>query len=144
MKSVEFYNFINNHDVILMTETKLDELDQIAFPGFKLITKNRLFKRKTSGGLAALISAKVQSRVSLITNTQQDSLWLKYKGNNDQRDMVLCLIYVSPENSNYSNISIIDDIEDNFIDLTSNEDLDICIAGDLNARTTNLKDYLEV
>ena len=32
MKSVEFYNFINNYDVILMTETKLDELDQIAFP----------------------------------------------------------------------------------------------------------------
>ena len=46
MKSVEFYNFINNFDVILMTETKLDELDQIAFPGLRLITKNRLFKRK--------------------------------------------------------------------------------------------------
>ena len=43
MKSVEFYNFINNYDVILMTKTKLEELDQIAFPGFKLITKNRLF-----------------------------------------------------------------------------------------------------
>ena len=145
MKSVEFYNFINNYDVILMTETKLDELDQIAFPGFKLITKNRLFKRKASGGVAALISEKVQSRVSLINNTQQDSLWLKYKGNNDQRNMVLCLIYVPPENSNYSNISIFDEIEDNFIDLKSkNEDFDICIAGDLNARTANLKDYLEV
>ena len=128
-----------------MTETKLDELDQIAFPGFKLITKNRLFKRKASGGVAALISEKVQSRVSLINNTQQDSLWLKFKGNNDQRDMVLCLIYVPPENSNYSNISIFDNIEDNFIDLKSkNEDFDICIACDLNARTANLKDYLEV
>ena len=82
MKSVEFYNFINNYDVILMTETKLDELDQIAFPGFKLITENRLFKRKASGGVAALISEKVQSRVSLINNTQQDSLWLKFKGSN--------------------------------------------------------------
>ena len=41
MKSVEFYNFINNYDVILMTESKLDKLDQITFPGFKLITKNR-------------------------------------------------------------------------------------------------------
>ena len=128
-----------------MTETKLDELDQIAFSGFKVITKNRLFKRKASGGVAALISEKVQSRVSLINNTQQDSLWLKFKGNNDQRDMVLCLIYVPPENSNYSNISIFDDIEDNFIDLKSkNEDFDICIAGDLNARAANLKDYLEV
>ena len=76
MKSVEFYNFINNYDVILMTETKLDELDQIAFPGFRLITKNRLFKRKASGGVAALLSEKVQSRVSLINNTQQYSLWL--------------------------------------------------------------------
>ena len=54
-------------------------------------------------------------------------------------------IYVPPENSNYSNISIFDDIEDNFIDLKSqNEDFDICIAGDLNAITANLKDYLEV
>ena len=86
MKSVEFYSFINNYDVIY-------------FPGFKLITKNRLFERKASGGVAALISKKVQSRVSLINNTQQDSLWLKFKGNNDQRDMVLCLIYVPPDNS---------------------------------------------
>ena len=92
MKSVEFYNFINNYDVIMMKETKLDELEQIAFPGFKLITKYRLFKRKASGGVAALISEKVQSRVPLISNTQQDSPWLKFKGNNDQRDMVLCLI----------------------------------------------------
>ena len=83
--------------------------------------------------------------MSLINNTQQDSLWLKFEGNNDQRDMVLCLIYVPPENSNYSNISIFDDIEDNFIDLKSkNEDFAICIAGDLNARTANLKDYLKV
>ena len=59
--------------------------------------------------------------------------------------MVLCLIYAPPENSNYSDISIFDDIEDNFIDLKfKNEDFDICIAGDLNARTAILNDYLEV
>ena len=50
--------------------------------------------------------------------------------------MVLCLIYVPPENSNYYNSSIFDDMEDNFIDIKSkNADFDICIAGDLNART---------
>ena len=47
-KSVKFYKFINNYDVILMTETKLNELDRIDFPGFKLITITR---RSTDAGL---------------------------------------------------------------------------------------------
>ena len=50
-----------------MTETKLDELDQIVSPGFKLITKNRLSKRNASSGAVALISEKYKVECLLLT-----------------------------------------------------------------------------
>ena len=33
----------------MMTETKLDDIDDLTFPGFKLITKNRKHKKRASG-----------------------------------------------------------------------------------------------
>ena len=61
MKSIEFYNFINNYDGILMTETN----PELLFQALSWSRKIRLFKRKASGGVAVLISEKVQGRVSL-------------------------------------------------------------------------------
>ena len=47
-----------------MTETKVDELDQIVLRGFYLLAnKIILFNRKASGGVTALISKKVKSNV---------------------------------------------------------------------------------
>ena len=57
------------------------------------------------------------------------------------------IIYVPPENSNYSRISKFDDIEDNFFDLRyKKEDCDkfISFTGMLNAKTGNQNDSLKV
>ena len=42
-----FHVFIQNFDIIVMTETKLDSLDDITVPGFRLYTKNRVFFKES-------------------------------------------------------------------------------------------------
>ena len=47
---MEFFDFLNKYDIIMMTETKLDDIDDRTFPGFKRITKNRKHKKRASVG----------------------------------------------------------------------------------------------
>ena len=42
LKCEEFHVFLQTFDIIVITETKLDSLDDITVPGFRLYTKNRL------------------------------------------------------------------------------------------------------
>ena len=65
----------------MMTDTKIDSLDDIAVPGFRLYTKNRVFKKKASGGTAALVSDRINKYVEELEIKQQDTVWLKLKGN---------------------------------------------------------------
>ena len=67
MKCVDFYDFLNKRDIIMMTETKLDEIDDLTFPGFTLITKNGKFKKRASGGVAILIREELESIISVLT-----------------------------------------------------------------------------
>ena len=55
-KGEAFHVFIQNFDIIVMTETKLDSLGDITVPGFRLYTKTQFFLKKASGGIAALVS----------------------------------------------------------------------------------------
>ena len=58
--------------------------------------------------------------------------------------MIICLAYISPENSIYSKTSIFDQIVEHINGLQAkNENPDVCIMGDLNARTGNLIDNIE-
>ena len=96
------FTLFEKYDIILLTESKMGDLDDILIPGFKLFTKNRLFKRKAAGGVAALVSEKISNNVTNLNAKQQDSIWLKYKCGNEINDMIICLAYISPENSIYS------------------------------------------
>ena len=130
----------------MMTETKLDEIDDLTFPGFKLITKKRKFKKRASGGVAILIREELESIISVLglNVEQQDSIWLKFKSDL-KNDLILCVIYIPPENSAYSKISMFDNLEEIITDLRIKyNNIDVCIMGDLNARTGNASDVLEM
>ena len=71
---MDFYDFLNKRDIIMMTETKLDEIDDLTFPGFTLITKNGKFKKRASGGVAILIREELESIISVLTVEQEDSI----------------------------------------------------------------------
>ena len=52
----------------------MDDLDDILISEFKLFKKNRLFERKASGGVPALVSEKITSNVTNVK--QQESICL--------------------------------------------------------------------
>ena len=91
MKCVGFFDFLNKHDIIMMTETKLDDIDDLTSPGFKLITKNRKHKKRASGGVAVLIREELETISSVLKVEQQDSIWLKFESGL-KNDLILCLI----------------------------------------------------
>ena len=144
MKCVEFFDFLNKHDIIMLTETKLDNIDDLTFPGFKLITKNRKHKKRASGGVAVLIREELEPIISVLKVEQQDSIWLKFESGL-KNDLILCLIYILPENSVYSKISMFDNLEEIITVLRIKyNNIDVCIIGGLNARTGNASDVLEM
>ena len=49
----------------MMTETKLDEIDDLTFSGFKLIIKNRKFKKRATGGVAVFIREELGPIISV-------------------------------------------------------------------------------
>ena len=98
-------------------ESKFDDIDVILIPGFKLVSKNRLFNRKASGGVAALVSEKISNNVINLNVKQQDSIWLKYKCGNEVNDMIICLAYIPPEDSIYSKMFIFNEIDEHINDL---------------------------
>ena len=54
MKLPDFYEYINSYDIVMLTETKLDEYDQIDIPNCVVIFKVRKYKKRASGGAAVL------------------------------------------------------------------------------------------
>lgn len=56
--------------------------------------------------------------------------------------VLFCVSYIPPEGSNYSNISIFDTLEADLLELNPNNELQICLLGDFNARTGNEHDFV--
>ena len=42
----DFYDFIMGYNIVLLTETKLDEMDSIEIPGFNIFTKIESLKKE--------------------------------------------------------------------------------------------------
>ena len=52
LKLLDFEEFIQKYKLIFLTEIKLDELDDIDVPNYKIFTNNRTIKKRASGGVA--------------------------------------------------------------------------------------------
>ena len=50
--------------MIVLTETKLDDLDSIHIDKFKLINNNRKCRKKASGGVTILVHHSISSYVT--------------------------------------------------------------------------------
>ena len=93
LKNAEFSEYINKFDIILLTETKLDNLDDISVPRFHLMNKNRKHKKRASGGVAVLISDELDNYVCALDVEQVDSIWLKINDINNGHDLIMSCVY---------------------------------------------------
>ena len=100
--------------------------------------------QKYSGGIAILVKNDIKNAVSLVSSGLF-SIWLKLDKNffHFDNDIFVCVTYLPPDNSTYSNhcdINCMDLLEEQ-IQLHSRSG-NICIIGDLNARTAENLDYV--
>lgn len=127
-----------------MTETKLDDIDDINVAGFQVICKNRKGARKASGGIAVLVKTEIAQHIETFNPDDPDVLWLKVKQPYVGKETAFCLTYIPPENSRYTDPTIFERIEECATEyLGDNENSELCVLGDLNARTGVLSDIAE-
>ena len=141
-----FCDFIGSFDIVCLGETftlpsfdfsvKFEDFVSIHSPAEKFTSTGR-----PSGGLVILIKKELEQFIQVIKTNTSHILCLRIKKNlfNSAKDLLLICTYIHPVNSIfYSNKEYENTLEmlENFITevLIQEEDVDIMLGGDLNAR----------
>ena len=119
LKLLDFEEFFQQYKLIFLTETKLDELDDITIPNYKIFTNNRKIKKRASGGVATLVHNSITDHVTVLDTDINSTMWIRLDKRLCQIPIVFGLVYNPPDNSPYADISIFDQIENTIIDIKS-------------------------
>ncbi|CAG2239766.1 unnamed protein product [Mytilus edulis] len=123
----EFRDLLKCNDLLCLTETKLDDLDEISFEDFTFHYKNRkTFTSFRSGG----IPLGYRSQVDRILFRTED-------------DIIMGIVYIPPENNRYTSENAMSEIEIEFLELQKNSNC-IFLLGDFNSRTANEQDFFNI
>lgn len=92
--------------MICLTETKLDDFDNISIPGFTYLYQNRKqrYLRK-SGGIGVFLRNGLSSLFERIDTKSDYVLWLKLEKQISKldKDFILGVLYVPPAQSKFLN-----------------------------------------
>lgn len=147
----EFLNLINSYDILGIQETKTDDLDTIDIPGYKVILNNRsCISRTRSGGVGLIVKEWVLPFLK-VHDTKSTDLAIFFTlskilyRNGQFEDLMGAVVYIPPHGSRYAS-------EDPFLEMQetlfkycskgSNDNL--LIFGDINSRSSNLADYVQL
>ena len=140
LKYEDLEDHIGKFDIIGLSETKLDDCDHVEIDNFELFTKNQKKFKSRSGGVALLVSNNIVQHVKIIQSDCESVLWFHISENLLGYTLFGGVIYIPPEGSKYSDIELFDQIENELIELKRTNS-QICIFGDMNARTGILNDF---
>ena len=152
LKQTEFLEFISMYDIIVLTETKTDELDldllNETFTSLGYLSHFQSRKSNTnqkSGGIALIFKETLSQYITVIDNRCECVLWFKIDKHlfSTEQDILAGAVYIPPEGTKYSNVTIFDDIDSCLIDLC-NDDNSILLLGDFNAYTRCNDDFVPV
>lgn len=142
MKGPDFEEFANKFDIVCLTETKLDELDCVNLPDYRLLRKDRKKKRRASGGVAILVKENIVHRIQILNTEVDDTLWFTVTNIGLEKDVLFGLVYIPPQNSPYADINVFEQLENVILNKNNIDDLSVCILGDFNARSGGLCDVV--
>ena len=128
-------NFFYIYSIFYLHETK----QIINIPNFICFNSNR--DQSRSGGVCLGIHRSIENDVKLLTTNDSDITAIRITGKTLSLDIDIILInvYDSDERSSYKKNKIMDsDHASTLENLASDDDCEICFAGDLNARTGGL------
>ena len=139
----EFLNLCSECDILGIAELHTNLPASIK--GFKRV-KQKIRKKtgkgpKLSGGLAVFVKNELSHMVTPVTNSHDDSIWIKISKESSKEDVDIYIgtLYISPS----KNKDTEDSLETLFNEALSFQKKGIVfIQGDFNARTGGLPDYL--
>ena len=139
--------YVENHDVLCISETKLDKIDElnISIPNFTPVYHHRKEYTRKSGGLAIFVRSKHFNHITELKYSQAECVqWIKISKKLLGYDLVIGNIYVPPKNTEYFTGNELDHILDDVISINAEYKCEICIVGDWNAKTACEKDYTTI
>ncbi len=99
LKGPDFEEFAHKFDIVCLTETKLDELDCVNLPDYRLLRKDRKKKRRASGGVAILVKENIAHRIQILNTEVDDTLWFTVTNIGLEKDVLFGLVYIPPRTS---------------------------------------------
>ena len=146
-------SLISNHDIIAISESKLDDTDAVDVPGYVAFYKNRGKFRRKSGGVLLLIKEELAQYVTVFESKDKkpkidtrvkkhycfisgdlcaNVLFFKLSKKCVTRDILFGVVYIPPEGSPFENKDVFTELENSLLLL---EHDGVCFLGDFNART---------
>ena len=140
LKAPDFEEYIAAHDIVTLSETKLNCLDnQLEITGFDIFSNTRKNCKTSSGGVAIMVKKHLSKSIEILKSGNENILLCKLKKHLLGKSVLLGSVYVPPENSKYSKIDLFDSIEREITESTKVSD-DIILFGDFNARSGNTEE----
>jgi hypothetical protein len=140
----DFVDYITSYDIFCIAETHLDDTDIVDIPGYIFLAKHRKqsYKRK-SGGIGMYIKENLSPFVDFVESNSEYALWIKIKQEFTHLDepIVLCSVYIPPENSRFLNEDCISELE-NEISFNCSNYKYVFLTGDTNGRIGRLNDFI--
>ena len=111
--------------------------------GFRFKSASRAVAKRKSGGVGLFVKNSIWPFVKILDSSSENCLWFTL---NDYYDLkcVFGAIYIPPEGSPYSSVSIFDKIEQDSINFCADENTYTCLVGDFNARSGLLSDFITI
>ena len=152
LTDVDFINYINNFDIILLGETWLNKNDETNYDikGFlcdHVFASKSLGARKGrySGGISVYYRTELKDYVSVVEKNEYGLMWLKIGNNimNLNSDIFIGYLYARDKNSRIYRSEDIDYFELLEADIAKYQNLGkVFVCGDINARTGCEPDYI--
>ena len=144
---LDVQTFASSYDILGLVETHADQNSNLEIKNYKCYTKNRSrIGSKNSGGLAIYISRKfINKGISYFPTKSENIIWCRIdkKAFNLAKDIFLGTTYLSPRNyENTHNLDLINELEQEISQVIDKGD--IIIQGDLNARTGEAQEYVDL
>lgn len=141
LKFPDFHEFLSRYDIICLSEIKTDQYDEVDIDGFRFISTNRALAKRKSGGVGVLVKNTIWPHVKILDNSYENCLWFTF---DDYYDLscIFGAVYIPPEGSPYSSVSIFDKLEQDIIKYCSDDKTYTCLMGDFNASSGLLSDFI--
>ena len=144
LKTKEFLNIINKHDIFALVETHATYDSELAVNNFKHFVKCRKKSgKRTFGALSLYINQKLANGVSYIPTENKNPIWCKLDRNyfRFKNDIYLGTVYLSPPNYERNNKDdLISEIEAEMLSFSKKGG--IIVQGDYNARTGDIQEVV--